>query len=250
MSYVIDGPVTLGTSGQTTTIIGNISLGATGVTTSLSGNITMPDALTAAGQIPYRGATFLQGLSAVDKGILTTSTTTPSWVAPGSNGQVLTMVAGSPAWSSSGESGGYGFLARKTGTQAGISSATTVTTWSTSSNPEYDTTSGAFVGATGLYTVSDTGYYTINAAVQLTQSSNAGAHTMTIVSDPAGVPTTLFTRTVQAAASNSQPTVLSICTNANLTAATVLAVQVSTSSGTITVAATPATWFGVVRNSL
>src|SRR5271155_4070402 len=114
-SYIINGPVTLGNASTATTINGNVSLanvsshqGDTFYTTNTSGLLT--------------------ALLATNNGILTSSATAPSWIAPGTNTFVLTMVSGSPAWAAPSSIGAYGFSANYTNTTAQTSVQATYNT--------------------------------------------------------------------------------------------------------------------------
>ena len=165
--YYIDGPVQLGTNLQNTNI---------------RGNIILTDTTTTAGDIVYaNGSNILQRLGITNNGVLIGQATSPVWLSPGANNLVLTMVTGSPAWASpQADASQYGFFVKKitpdittTGTSESV-----IGGWNPGAytDPEYDSTLGAFAASTGLFTVpglsSEESIWSANASITFTQSSN------------------------------------------------------------------------------
>lgn len=165
--YYIDGPVQVGTVATTTTV---------------RGNVTLSDTTTSAGDIVYANSSnILQRLAITNNGVMIGTPTAPVWLAPGTNNQVLTMVSGSPAWAApQADASQYGFFVTKASpeiTTTGTSEAV-IGNWKVGpyTSPEYDSTSGQFDPATGIFTIpgttSDISLWNANVGVTFTQSSN------------------------------------------------------------------------------
>jgi hypothetical protein len=155
MSYVIDGPVTLGDTSTSTTIKGNISVpdtsshtgdifytsnasGAVAALQHTAGGILFSDA---ASSLPTWFAPGALGQILVSGGAATNS----AWLTQGSSGQVLTSngAGANPTWSTSaGEQGAYGF-------SANYANATAQTSTQSSTSAGTVTQSGFVVTGTG-----------------------------------------------------------------------------------------------------
>ena len=214
--YYIDGPATLGTNAQSTTI---------------RGDITAIDTTTSNGDMVYANSS----------NILTR-------IGIGSQGQVLTVTApGIPVWSN--PTAGYGFSARKSGTQTSITSTPTIIAgWSTVA-PGYDTTLGDFNTTTGEFTTPSTPsgnkIYLININVNFIQSNNSssGDHILGIYI--AGV----LSFSKKASPNNTSTRTQNMSLSTTLIAGDLIDIDVrlSTDNGsTLTVNASPETSFSLV----
>lgn len=143
----------------------------------------------------------------------------------------------------------YGFFARKTGTQSGITTTPTIiTNWSASTSPEYDTTSGDFNTTTGKFTVTMTGLYAIDCNVSFTNSAATGDRIVEIYNGSTIILRKQF-QPSSSTASNQQCNISGIVT---LNSGDVISIRIyrtSTGSSTITVQASQGTWFGAYRIS-
>ncbi len=141
----------------------------------------------------------------------------------------------------------YGFFARKTGTQAGITTTPTIiTTWSASGSPEYNTSGGDFNTTTGVFTVSTTGIYAIDVNVAFTNTASTGERIVEIYNGSTAILQSQF----QPSSSTSSIQQCNISGTVTLNAADTISVRIyktATGSAVITVNASPATWFGVYR---
>ena len=82
-------------------ISGSTIIGGTEDLNEILGNMRLTD-ITASGDMIYAGPiNNLVAMTPVANGVLTTSLTTPSWIAPGTDNDVLTMVLGTPVWATS-----------------------------------------------------------------------------------------------------------------------------------------------------
>lgn len=232
-TYEITGPTTIGTTSQQNEILGSVKLtdvSVSSILTTDAGNIVTPfslGALTTGSIIEADGAGALTSL------------------APGSNGQVLTVVAGVPSWANSGEAGTFSFSATKNGNQTGITTPAVVTTWSVTT-PFFDGTSGAFDAATGIFTVATAGYYQVTANVGATNNSNAGSRILSVFRNgTTDVATSVFQPTPNIAISQSA----CITTLLSLGIGDTIAIKYGNASGaaTSTVLGTAQTTFSVAR---
>lgn len=160
-AYVISGPTAIGDTGQLNTILGDVQLA----------NVV------SASQLVYAdtGAN-LTGLSAVSGGVLTTSGTAPSWIAPGAEGTVLTISSGVPAWVAQAES--EYVTAVKSGTFVFTSAAANVTNWTVQAG-----NATSFNATAGTYTPAANGTYAVNLSISYYSSgggSTSGARFLQI----------------------------------------------------------------------
>jgi hypothetical protein len=245
--YYIDGPVSLGT---------------TATTTSINGNIVLTNTTTSAGDLVYaNGSNIITRLGITNNGILIGGATAPSWLAAGTDGNVLTMVAGSPAWAAaSTDASQYGFMVFKNANQTAIGSTPVVlATWDAAvyADPEYDSTSGAFVPATGIFTVPGlVGVKTrwnANVNVTLAQSINTNTaatdvHIVRLLLNA----TPIATVTVNPGPRNTYLSILTANINTNFEAKgtdTVTIDATCDNGGDITVFSGAGTTFGLVKIS-
>lgn len=223
MSYIINGP----------TIIGDSTNGNT-----LQGTLTLPQVCTATGDLIY---------SSNAGGLMTR-------IPIGTAGQVLTVVAGVPAWANDTNAIDNGFSAALTANQVvAAASATTPVNIAgfTVTAPGFDTTGGWFASgqAAGTWTPGTAGKYRVDVTVSFTNTdgtnaSNAGTRTITLLAGGATYITKAFQPT-GAAASEQQ---VSFSTDIVLTAVQTIAVQIvsSTVAGGMTVT-TQGTIFSITR---
>lgn len=216
MAYIINGPVAVGDTSQNTTLNGNLIL----------------QVATGTGDLIYNSA---------PAGPMTN-------LPIGTTGQVLTVIAGVPAWTSqAADQGKYGFSGLLTATQAAVAGTpVTLAGFTVSGDPAYDTTAGDFVPSTGIFTVSASGNYQLNAQVSFLGTSNAGTRTVDLYNGTAPI----FVRTIQPTGNNAITNVISISANMHLTAAATYTLRFTSSAGTTTIQATPQTFFGISRLSL
>jgi hypothetical protein len=241
MSYIIEGPTIIGTTGQSTLIRGPVGVGDITQNTTINGPIFTPTLTTGTGDVIYcsNGGT----------GALTR-------LGVGSNGQVLTLASGLPSWvtPSGGGTTNLSFSAFKSGTQAITVAASTTTTtqitgWSTTS-PGFDGTGGQF--ASNAFTPTITGTYLFSINLSFTDTSNSGSRTILIRNTTSA--TTLASRQYQP----TPDTVINQQTSINiplaLTASNVIQLQLTVSTGatgtTSTIqAANGSSWWSVIRLS-
>lgn len=148
-AHYVDGPLVVGSSSSLTTIKGNITISDT---TFTNGDMVYANSSNILARIP-----------------------------PGPEGQVLTFGGGNiPGWGN--PSTGYGFSARKTGTQTPITSTPTIIRgWSTS-KPCYDASNGSFDAATGVFTsnaspsVNKLFFVSANISFRQSNNSSSGDH--------------------------------------------------------------------------
>jgi len=218
-TYVINGPTTIGTAAQLNEILGTLKL--TNVTAA-TGDIIFRDGTTNMVRLPI-----------------------------GAANDVLTTVAGVPAWTASGgEASKYGFMARKNTDQGGIGAVATVIAgvggWSTAS-PGYDTTAGDFSTATGVFTVpvGGTAKYMVIVEVSHNADNNSGDRSIAIRVNAVEVIRATFQPT--AGAVNFNPN--SLHSNLSLVAADTVDVVIYRTGGsaTLNVKASPETSFSIVR---
>jgi len=220
MSYIITGPVDLGTAATQTNVNGNVALPDVGAQVE--------------GDLFYRGAGPAYNLVALPAG---------------ANTDVLTAQGAgvAPKWATVPYPPivpAVGFSARKSGTQIGINTTPSIITgWSVGPAPEYDTTS-AFVVGTGIFTAAIAAKYSVGLGVAFTNNNNSG---MRIIA--------LRVNGIEAFKREFQPT-----SNAapvqNSTISTQLALSVSdtvdcvayrTLPGTMDILASPGTWFSLTQ---
>lgn len=224
MSYIINGPVIIGDTGQNTTI---------------KGNLFTPDLTNATGDLIYCSN---GGTGALSKLAATT------------NGFVLTLAAGLPSWAAAANSSTtpLSFSAFKSGTQAiaaGIGATTTsqITTWSTAA-PGFNN-SATF--ASSNFTPSVTGTYLFTAGVSFTDTGNSGSRSILIRDTTAAA--TLASRQFQPTPDIAISQQVDICVALSLTATNIIQLQFSVTAGasavTSTIAASPATFWSVIRLS-
>lgn len=218
MAYRINGPTDIGDSASLNTI---------------RGNVTLADITTTHGDLVYAN-----GSNNLDR------------LAPGTAGQVLqTNGAGfAPSWITSSSSLTNGFSARKSGTQGGIVGvATVITSWSTATAPEYDTTAGAFNSVTGEFTAPSTGTYTLQSYIAFTNTTNAGDRVIQVRVNS----TAEYQKTWQPTGSVSSVQNSSISTQLSLTLGDVVDITIFRSGGTatLTVSASPETWWTMTKLS-
>ena len=206
MSYIINGPTTIGDTGSINTFNGDITLTDIGVT---------------------RGDLF----TVVTGGNL-------SAIAVGTAGQVLTSDGTDPGWASAtAGSVGEGFAAFLTISNTGIASTpTTIGTalepWSTAGTFGYAnfTVSGdTFVVTTGIFTSTSGGNYLVSYNIDYTNTVNNGTRTISLYDGTSNV----LTRSYQPAGNNSVNKYVSISVQITLSATDTLELQMSTSSGTV-----------------
>jgi len=217
MSYIINGPTTIGDTGQLNEILGDVRL---------------TDITSAFGDIVYAD-----------------TSNNLARLAPGTSGQILQTngVGAAPSWVSS-ATNIVGFSARKTGTQGGITTtATAITTWSTATAPEYDNTGGDFNGTTGVFTAPANGTWLLQANVSFTTTSNAGSRSVSVFIDDGVTPTAEYTYTFQPTGNVALSTNVPITVQIALTSTYDVTLRASTTNGTLTVDATPQTWWGMSR---
>lgn len=241
MSYIIDGPSIIGTTGLQVLIHGPVTLGDSTQNTTLQGSVFTPTLTTGTGDIVYcsNGGT----------GALTR-------LGAGSNGQVLTLASGIPSWAtpSGGGTTNLSFSAFKSGTQAITVAASTTTTtqitgWSTAS-PGFDGTGGQF--ASNAFTPTVTGTYLFNINLSFTDTSNSGSRTILIRNTTTA--TTLASRQFQPTPDVNIHQETSINIPLALTASNVIQLQLTVSTGstgtTSTIqAANGSSWWSVIRLS-
>jgi len=170
-------------------------------------------------------------------------------LAPGTAGQILqTNGAGAdPSWVTSSASLANGFSARKTGTQTPITTQTTITTWSTASAPEYDTTGGDFVPATGVFTAGAAGTYKVAVSVAYTQNNNDGNRILDLYLNGT---TVIYQKTLQPSGHNAVNKHIDITTQVSLAMNDTLVVRLGrTGTSTLTVQPTPETWWAMTKLS-
>lgn len=218
-TYEINGPTTVGDTGQLNTLLGDLRL--TDITSDW-------------GDLLYADATnYIVRLGA------------------GSSGQILTTngSGANPTWTTaSGSVTGEGYGALKSGTQAGITGvAVVIDTWSTAT-PGFDNSSGDFTAADGTYVPSSTGIYMFNANVAYLQNSNKGARVLELVSGS----TPLLTTVVQPTGNNSIQQKLTIDGAVFLNSGSTITLQVHSTGFAgnppeLTIQADPETWFTATR---
>ena len=171
MSYIIDGPVTLGDTSTATTIKGNVSV---------------PDTSSHTGDIFYTTNTSgaVAALQHVVAGVLLsdTSTSLPTWLPNGSAGQVLTANTGAnPSWQTVTGTGTYGFSANYSNATAQTSVQSTTSTGTISQSGFVVTGAGtAFTTAMiGGKLVTTNGTFTVTGFVSSTNISVFPAATQT-----------------------------------------------------------------------
>jgi len=246
MSYQIDGPTQIGTTGQLNEILGNARL------TNITSN---------PGDIVYaNGSNNLTALAPVASSLLLMNPagTAPTWLGPGTNGYALTMSAGAPVWASqSPEVSGYGFMAVKNGAQTGIiNTPTVIAPWvtpPTASSGQYDTTSGGFNATTGVFTVpatpsAGTKKYNIEANISFTQTSNSstGDHVASIRLNGAAI----LTRKLAPVNTNTRTNTITLSANIETVTGNTIDIVLSTDNGsTLSVVTGIETWFSLVLNA-
>lgn len=145
------------------------------------------------------------------------------------------------------ESDFYGFFARKTGTQSGITSTPTIiTNWSASTSPEYNSSGGDFNTTTGVFTVSATGLYILDCNVSFTNSASTGDRIVEIYNGTS----IILQKQFQPSSSTSSVQQCNISGTVTLNVGNTISVRIyrtATGSSSITVQATPGTWFGAYR---
>lgn len=216
MAYIINGPTQIGDAGQLNTILGDVTL--TNIATTL-GDLLYVNGSANLAPIPI-----------------------------GAAGEVLTVVAGIPAWVTP-TTTETGFSAIKSGAQGPITAPftdTTVTTWSVAA-PYYDTTGGDFVPATGVYTASTAGTVNVRCGISLASSTNGGARSVSIRYNGT---TNVFTMTAQPSANNNIATFLHASSSILLAATDTIEVAISSTAatGNSTVQASPNSWFSLGKN--
>lgn len=141
----------------------------------------------------------------------------------------------------------YGFFARKTGTLAGITTTPTIiTNWSISTSPEYDTTAGAFNTTTGVFTVSISGIYILDCNVSFTNTAATGDRIVEIYNGTS----IILQKQFQPSSSTASIQDCDITGTVKLNAGDAISVRIyrtSTGTSSITVQASPRTWFSVYR---
>lgn len=217
MSYIINGPTQIGDTGQLNEILGDLQLS---------------DVCTATGDLIY---------SSNAAGLMVA-------LPIGTAGQILTVAGGVPTWAGA-SNVEEGFSARKTGTQAVTGTPADIAGWSTATAPEFDTTGGDWVNASGLYTASLAGTVNARAVVSLSNTRNNGERTLSLYWDDGATPANYVTVTVQPSANNAIPTVLNLATSLTLAIGDALSLQISsTGAGTCNVLASPQTVFSITKN--
>lgn len=168
-TYVISGPTTIGTTGQQNEILGTAKL----TDLSTASSILLADASKVITPFGLSGLTAGAIIEADGSGSLQS-------LAPGSTGDVLTVVAGVPAWAAPVSASSLGFCATKNGNQASITTPAVITTWDTTAAPYFDNSSSAFDPLTGIFTAPAAGVYYVEATVGATNTSNAGSRVLSL----------------------------------------------------------------------
>lgn len=129
-----------------------------------------------------------------------------------------------------------------------------LTNWSTSTSPFYDSTSGGFSAATGVFTNPNAiGKYNISASVSFTETSNSGYRILQVIVTPnAGSATVALQRAQESQSATSLPSSINISGLLKLATGDTVKIQLfSTSSGTTTAIAnvaanvSSATWWNM-----
>jgi hypothetical protein len=157
MSYVIDGPV---------------DLGSITTATNIHGNVTLVDAGgTAGGTIYYaNNLGFVTALAPVTNGVLIGGLI-PSYVT-GTNSQVLSIVGGVPTFTAAPLGVDSGFSATKVAGDSFTTTPSIVGNWTTATTSSFDTSSGAWNSTTGIFTVGTAAKYILDVYIAY---SNTGA---------------------------------------------------------------------------
>lgn len=141
----------------------------------------------------------------------------------------------------------YGFFARKTGTQGGITTTPTIiTNWSASTSPEYNTSSGNFNTTTGVFTVTATGIYSIDCNISFLNTATTGDRIVEIYNGT----TAILRKQFQSSSSSASIQQCNITGTVTLNSGDAISVRIyrtATGTATITVQTTPGTWFGIYR---
>lgn len=225
MSYIINGP----------TIIGDATNGNT-----LQGTLTLPQVCTATGDLIY---------SSNAGGLMTR-------LGIGLAGQVLTVVAGLPAWATDTNAIDDGFSAALTAAQIILAAAATTPVaiqGFTVAVPGFNTTTAGWFAAgqaAGVWTPGTAGKYHVNITVSFTNedgsggNSNAGNRTVRLVAAGANYIIKQFQPTGATAAEQQ----INFSTDIVLTAVDTVSVEIfsSTTAGGMTVT-TQGTVFSIVR---
>ena len=180
MSYLITGPVTLGTSTDATLIDGdNITIDPAAGILALAGAIQLSDEFTATGDILY----------SVDASGNVTR------LAIGSVNQVLTVAGGVPSWAGAPVPAQEGFRAQKSATTALVTATATILTGYTAAAGDfYESTAAIFDETNGKFVPQSTGVYTMSATVTWPGSGTrrtTGTRLLEFVKDPGGTPVVL-----------------------------------------------------------
>lgn len=217
MSYRINGPTEIGDTAALNTI---------------NGDVTLADITTTHGDIVY--ADVSNNLARL---------------APGTAGEILQTngASAAPSWVTASASLSNGFSARKTGTQGSITTQTTITTWSITPAPEYDTTGGDFAGGSGIFTAGGGGTYLIAVNVSYTQTNNSGTRTLDLYLNGT---TVIYQKVEQPTGNNTINKDISITTQMSLAMNDTIEVRLGRTGGaTLTVEATPETWWAMTKLS-
>lgn len=146
-----------------------------------------------------------------------------------------------------------GFGAMKSGTQTfnyvgPQPTGGVITGWSTTPPFNFDTSGGAFVPLTGVYTVATSGLYNVTANVNITPNTNQDSYYLILLVN--GV-TNAYRTNDQPASNVGITTTLRLVTNVTFTAADTVELVVSDSVAVIgssfTVNASPDTWFSILK---
>lgn len=212
MSYIINGP----------TIIGDVATSNT-----LEGSLFLPSLSNVAASAAVGDLMYCDNVGGNGHQVV---------LPIGTAGQVLTVVAGVPAWATDVNSIDDGFSAMLTANQL-VPAATATNIGAlggfTSTAPGFDTTGGWGTAVAGLWTVTTTGKYHVSANVSFTDALNSGTRTVTLRING----TDWITKDFQPTGNNAIAQTLNFSTAVVLTAADTVAIQVNSTNGTITVLA-------------
>lgn len=265
----ISAPVTIGVQGT-----GNINIGSLGNPTNingdmyifgmtaskplildgsnkvLSGNINL--ATQVSGILPIaNGGTGSSTVPAIGSSIYSNGTQLVG-LAPGTSGYILTTFGAglAPNWTDPSLTARKSLLSRKSGTQlvANGIGGSTITGWSTSTAPEYDTL-GAFNVVTGIFTPLVSAAYNISINVTFTNPANDGDRTLEIYDT---ISSTVYSRvTIQPTPDILLKDFLAINTNLFLSTTNPIAFRIiynSSVAGNLTVFASPSTFLSISKN--
>jgi hypothetical protein len=190
MPYNLTGPVVLGTAATATTIAGDVTFPAAGSTIDF--NATGSN-------------TISNFVLSTDGDLLTQAAGVLARLAVGTDGQILQVVSGAPAWVDSPDYTPEGCNGSLTANQSiSTSSEATLAGWTVNGVGQFNT--GSFNATTGIWTQVAAGYTEYAASAEWATGNNVGSRILRAYhTDTAGSPVTTLIRrhTIQPSADTS-----------------------------------------------